>query len=328
MYSIWYFIRWPLFLYLAYILVPFNLIRDRKTLKYVLITITFSSLIVLVFGFLSLYGQDITNSVFRIRSIPFFGVYPFGQNHNLIAEFLNIGTFFILSLRALAKSVRFKRFLDVVFILSAIGIILTFSRTAWIVLALQSLVYIWLYFKDRRVNKKQIVVPIIILVLMFIPFIFKMENIQEENTSSTDNRLMLTQISLEAFKEKPLIGHGSGEYIRQVEKNIRFRAKYGEPIDSHGILQKVLTENGILGFVSWIFIVLVLSLSFYSALLKYRKKAPWLPPLIIGSMGGLIFQFLNTSYYKGKVWLPIVITLLAIQLLETDSKRKERGEER
>ncbi len=163
---------------------------------------------------------------------------------------------------------------------------------------------------------------------MFIPFIFKMENIQEENTSSTDNRLMLTQISLEAFKEKPLIGHGSGEYIRQVEKNIRFRAKYGEPIDSHGILQKVLTENGILGFVSWIFIVLVLSLSFYSALLKYRKKAPWLPPLIIGSMGGLIFQFLNTSYYKGKVWLPIVITLLAIQLLETDSKRKERGEER
>jgi len=111
-YSVWYFCRWPLFLYLAYIFVPYNLIKDQKTLKKVIIAAATSSLIVLIFGFLSLYGQDLRDSFFRIRSVSLAGVFPFGENHNLIAEFLNVGAFFILSLRFLAKDLRLKRLLD------------------------------------------------------------------------------------------------------------------------------------------------------------------------------------------------------------------------
>lgn len=320
-YSIWYFCRWPLFLYLAYILVPYNLIKDRKTLKNLIITTTFSAMIVLIFGLLSLFGQDISDSFFRVRLISIFNLYPFGDNHNLIAEFLNIGTFFLLALRVLAKTDKLKRIIDILFLASFITIILTFSRTGWIVLAFQTFAYIWLYLKEKKINKKRLLVPIILSILILSPFFFKMGNLQSDNTSSTENRWILTEISFKAFKEKPLLGEGSGFFIRLVERDIRFRAKYGDPIDSHGILQKVLAENGLLGLLSWLFILIVLFKEYYQAFIKYNKKAPWLAPLILGSFGGLLFQFLNTSYYKGKVWLPIVVTLLAIELLNNNKKK-------
>lgn len=321
-YSLWYFIRWPLFLYIAYILIPYNIVRDQKTLRNTIIVATISSVVVLIFGYLSLYGQDITDSFFRIRSIALAGVFPFGQNHNLIAEFLNVGAFFILSLRFLAKDKRLKRFFDVLFIISIIAIILTFSRTGWIILALQALLYFFVYFKDRGMNKKDIVIPLLLFVILISPLFIRMNRLQSDNISSTENRLLLTEISIEAFKQKPILGYGSGYFIKLVENNVRFVAKYGEPIDSHGVLQKTLAENGIFGIISWLFIMLVIIKIFYQAIIKYSKEYPWLTPLVIGAIGGLFFQLLNTSYYKGKVWLPIVLALLAIKLLDNIYERK------
>ncbi|MBN2854563.1 O-antigen ligase family protein [Patescibacteria group bacterium] len=316
LYSFWYFCRWPLFLYLAYILIPYNLIKDQKTLKRLIISASISSFIVLIFGFLSLYGQDWHDSFFRIRSISLGGVFPFGENHNLIAEFLNVGAFFILSLRFLAKDLRIKRFLDFIFVFSVLGIILTFSRSGWLVLFLQALTYSIIYFHDRGLKKKDFLFPLILLLLILSPLFLKMNRLQNDNVSSTENRLLLTEISFEAFKERPVLGHGSGSFILLVEDNLRFRAKYGEAIDSHGILQKVAAENGIFGILSWLFILVILLKVFIQAIKSYSANNPWLTPLILGSLGGLFFQFLNTSYYKGKVWLPIVLTLLAIKLLD------------
>jgi hypothetical protein len=85
--SLYYFIRWPLFLYFAYIFVPANVIKDAKTLKTTVVIVFLSAMTVLLSGFLSLYGQDWQNSFFRLKSIKIFGSYPFGENHNLIAEF-------------------------------------------------------------------------------------------------------------------------------------------------------------------------------------------------------------------------------------------------
>ncbi len=322
-YSLWYFCRWPLFLYLVYIFLPYNLIKDQRTLRKVIITATASSLIVLIFGLLSLYGQDWRDSFFRIRSISLGGVFPFGENHNLIAEFLNVGAFFILSLRFLAKDLRMKRFLDVIFALSILGIILTFSRSGWLVLFFQATAYSIIYLRDRGLKKNDFIFPLILLILFLSPLFLRMNRLQGDNISSTENRLLLTEIALESFKEKPLLGHGSGSFILMVQDNLRFNTKYGEAIDSHGILQKTLAENGILGFLAWLFILATLIKIFIEAIKKYSFKYPWLTPLILGALGGLFFQFLNTSYYKGKVWLPIILALLAIKLLDNQKENKK-----
>lgn len=323
-YSLWYFCRWPLFLYTAYIFVPYNLINNQKTLKRMIITLSFSSFLVLLFGFLSLYGQDWQNAFFRIRSISIAGMFPFGENHNLIAEFLNVGTFFVLALSFLAKNKRFKKFLNILFVFFILGVVLTFSRTAWLVLILQLFLYFVFLFKNKNWQVRDFIIPAIIMVILVSPLFLKMNKLQDENVSSTENRLLLTEIGLKAFREKPITGYGSGYFIRLVDNNIRFKAKYGEAIDSHGVMQKVLAENGIFAFLAWIFLIIYLLKTFFVAAKKHASKNLWLWPLILGSIGGLFFQFLNTSYYKGKVWLPIVLTLLAIKILDNESRENKK----
>jgi O-antigen ligase len=303
---------------------PYNLIKDQKILKKTIIFLALSSLTVLFFGFLSLYGQDWRDSFFRIRSIAVFGFYPYGENHNLTAEFLNVGTFLLLSLRFLAKKPRFKRLFDILFLLSAFGIIMTFSRSGWIILILQTLVYIWLYLRDEKFKKKDLFAFFIAGILILSPLFIKMASLQENNTSSTENRVLLSEISLEAFSEKPILGYGSGSFIRLVENNIRFRAKYGDPIDSHGSLQKVAAENGFFGLLAWLFLIFYLLILFFKALKKHGLNYAWLVPLLIGSLGGLLFQIFNTSYYKGKVWLPITLSILAIELVENHYEKRRR----
>jgi hypothetical protein len=55
---------------------------------------------------------------------------------------------------------------------------------------------------------------------------------------------------------------------------------------------------------------------------KYGRQNLWLGFLILGAGGGLLFQLFNTSYYKGKVWLPVALSLTAIKLLENETAKK------
>ena len=80
----------------------------------------------------------------------------------------------------------------------------------------------------------------------------KLQGQYEIGVSSTENRLLMAQISWQAFKERSFFGEGSGQFINLVADDIRFRAKYGEPLDSHGIWQKILAENGLFGILTFI----------------------------------------------------------------------------
>lgn len=324
-YSAWYyFLRWPVFLYLAYIFVPANAIKNAKVLKNTVLIVAASAVLVLTSGFLSLLAQDWRDSFFRLKSVYLFNSYPFGENHNLVAEFLNVGTFFILIIKEFVKEIRWRKIINVLFVLFALGIILTFSKTGWITLILQTAVYMLYRFKYKTQER----LPALILILMFFviatPLLLKMNSLQQENTSSTENRIILTQIAFDAFKEKPLFGHGSGQFVSLVEKDIRFTTKYGPPVDSHGSLQKVMAENGVLGLLTWLFLLMFLVRFSVLAINKYYPKVAWVLPFAMASLGGIFFQFFNTSYYKGKVWFPIVLFILAIKISESKYDKKNK----
>lgn len=322
-YSLKYLARWPLFLYFAYIFLPYNLLISGKILKKTIIALVASTLLVLMSGYLSLYGQDWQESFFRLQTLSWWGIYPFGDNHNLIAEFLNVGAFLILTFKALTKNNRVKRWLDVAFVLTALGIILTFSRAAWITLFLQIIIYIAYHLGQKKQQTAHIVFAAFIILIIMSPLAWKMTQLQKDNVSSTEDRWLLTEISLKTLDNRPYLGYGSGEFINLVAESVRFRAKYGEPIDSHGFLQKILAENGLFGLAAWLFLIIYLIKTGYQALKKYQTNNPWLLPLIIAGGGGLFYQLFNTSYYKGKVWLPIILTLAAIRLLETKHESKK-----
>ncbi len=161
-------------------------------------------------------------------------------------------------------------------------------------------------------------------LVVISPLLWKMSVLQEKNTSSTENRVLLTEISLQAFEKKPFIGYGNGEFVNLVGENIRFRAKYGEPLDSHGMLQKLLAENGLIGLGAWLFLLFYLARTAFLSLRKYYPQLKWILPFSLAAGGGLFFQFFNTSYFKGRVWLPIVLFLMAIKFSDElyDKKNK------
>lgn len=320
----YYFLRWPLFLYFAYILAPANIIKNPKILKKTVIIVTISAFVVLVSGFLSLVGQDWSNSFFRLKSLYFLNSFPFGENHNLVAEFLNIGAFFILVIKEFLQSKRARRLADIAFLAAALGIIMTFSRTGWITLFLQSAVYIFYRLKYYPKEKMATGILILFLVIISSPLLFKMTVLQEKNVSSTENRIILNDIAIEAFKEKPIFGHGPGSFEGLVEKNTRFTAKYGPPVDSHGVIQKVMAENGVFGLITWLFLLLFLVRFCILSIKKYYPRVSWVLPFALAAMGGIFFQFFNTSYYKGKVWLPLLLFILAIKFSEYKYGKKDK----
>ena len=295
---------------------PFNIIKDTKILKKTIIALVFGSFIILISGFISLYGQNWHDSFFRLKSISLYGVYLFGENQNLIAEYLNVGVFLILVLKFFVKKTRGKRFLDLVFVIMALGLILTFSKSAWITFSFQLIIYVWYYLRARDHSPLKIIMIFLGILIISSPLLFKMNQLQAKNTSSTENRWLLTEIAGQAFYNKPYFGYGDGQFIKLVDSNIRFTAKYGEAIDSHGMFQKIIAENGILGLGAWLFILIYLLKVAYKSLKLYQERNPWLLPLFLAAGGGLFFQIFNTSYYKGKVWLPIALCLVAVSLLE------------
>ena len=311
----YYISRWLILLYAAYIFLPSNLIKKEKTLKIAIWGLALSSLLVAISGWLSLYGQDWQSSFFRIKSIAWWGIYPFGENHNLIAEFLSVGAFLWLALKEWSKSKREKRICNILFVITLVGAVMTFSRAAWITIALQLCVYI--LWRNREFLKKQgalVLLGIIAIALLMLPIFWRMKILQADNVSSTENRVLLTEIAYKNWNEKPILGQGAGRFTELVANNIRFTAKYGAPIDSHGFLQKIGAEAGVLGLIAWLFLIIVIIKKAFSGLVNYDKAAPWLLPLWISAGGGLFFQLFNTSYYKGKVWLIIALALIATEL--------------
>ncbi len=309
--AVWYTVRWILFFYTAFVVIPVNIITDEKILKRSLWSFVLSASIIALMGAYSLFLQDWQHTFVRVQPVQMFNMYPVGENQNLIAEFLVIGVFFAIALKFLSRDIMTRKLLTLTALLLIFISVLTFSRAAWIVLFIQILLYIWY---QTRISRKQYIVILFIGFILLAPLGVYMYRIQHEfriGISSTRNRVALTQIAWENFLEKPVFGHGSGTFISLVEDNIRFRAQYGDPLDSHGIWQKVLAENGALGIITFIVFLGSMFMMFWKRIVQLYKKGKnnVFLPIVLGACGGLFFQFFNTSYYKGKVWLPLGIAV-------------------
>jgi hypothetical protein len=201
---------------------------------------------------------------------------------------------------------------------------LTFSRAAWITLGLQIAIYLLYRLKNEKKGRRGAAVLIFLAIIVTSPIAWKMGVLQDNNSGSTASRLLLSEISIRAWQAKPLFGHGSGEFINLVAADIRFTANHGEPMDSHGLIQKVLAENGLVGLIAWLGILFYLARFGFLAVKKYYPKVKWVLPFALAAGGGIFFQFFNTSYYKGRVWLPLILFIIAIEMSEKRLKTYDR----
>jgi putative inorganic carbon (hco3(-)) transporter len=202
-----------------------------------------------------------------------------------------------------------------------VATVLTFARSAWIVLLVQCLLTMWL-MRDAIAR-----LPIVrfrshiaaLVATLVLPVFVYMAAISTSTlvAGSNDTRIDLARISWEYFRSRPWLGQGPGTFLSIVADTRVYVIEYGDPLDAHGMFQKIVAEGGIIGLVTWVLLLTTLVLYGWHGLRRARGLAeyPLMVALFVAVCGALVYQVFNTSYFSGKLWLPIGLLLIGANIV-------------
>lgn len=321
LFSVKYILRPLTFFYLMFVVLPYNIINSKKVLMKVFQIFFAVGIFVALMGLWSVLFPATPSLLRRAVPLPIFGISILGTNHNLIAEVLTsiIPIGFILIWEA--KEIWLKKILIIGTLLMAVINLLTFSRTGWIALAFELLVLVLIKYRKNIKNffELGLVVFLIISPLLVYGYIFMTSEIVR---SSNLNRLALTKIALETFSKHPIVGAGAGTFVEQVARDKWYIIDFGNPSEAHGVVQKLLAETGLLGFLTFFALlsyVIWRLIKTYRGLPAEARFKYVLLAMILSVFGSIIFQLFNTSYFVSKLWLPLGVALAAARLAEEEA---------
>ncbi len=214
-----------------------------------------------------------------------------------------------------------RRWLFVGNVLVLVATVLTFARSAWIVLFVQCALTLWLMRDSiRRLPIARFRSHILKLGLsLLLPVLVYMTAISTSSlvAGSNDTRIDLARISWEYFRSSPWLGQGPGTFLSIVADTRVYVIEYGDPLDAHGMFQKILAEGGLIGLVTWVVLLTTLLLYGWHGVRRARGLAeyPLVVALFVAAFGAVVYQVFNTSYYSGKMWLPIGLLLIGTNIV-------------
>jgi len=324
--SAWYSIRWIAVFYFIYVLLPVNIIKDKKILRNVIISFVFASIFVSLMGVASLLYQDFSNDFIRLKPIGISTVYPIGFNQKQISEILVVGSMLVLSLKYWFKDAwadKILLFIWAVFMLVLLG---SFSRAAWLVAGLQIIFLLYQHRNLIKIHQIKITIASLALGILFLVPAYYMLSIQSNapGIGSNKHRALLTTIAMDGLARHPILGQGSGDFFYLIENSIRYTATGASIMDSHGLWQKIAAEMGLLGVASFGAFVLAIAVFVYQ---KYKKivdlkDKQLLLYAIIAVLSIFLFEWFDTSFYRGKLWLPVGIMIATAYVLENKNKHE------
>lgn len=261
-------------------------------------------------------------------------------NPNLLASYLVIGCPFILSLslkELLNKKYFTSIFALISFFISALAIILTGSRGAYLALAGISLAIVLISYRfifidlNNDIFKKYwkifiaISCSIVTLIILSTPSILKriLSIFVMRGDSSTSFRMNVYQSSFEMFKDNWLLGIGLG--------NTTFREIYGyymksgfDALSAYSIYLETAVETGILGliaFLSFLYLILKPAIKFILSNVELHKKI-LISCCFLSILGALIHGLFDTVFYRpqAQVLFWLVIAILNIELNKLKNK--------
>lgn len=268
---------------------------------------------------------------------------PFYNDHTsygaLLAMFLPFAFAFIFD-KKLNKTQRILS--SFVFIIYITAIALSYSRAAWVSLAVSLIVFLILKLKiDYRI----VLAGIVVLAAVYFVYSFEifmkleknrqdssknyMEHIQSISNISTDasnlERINRWQCAIRMFEEKPVFGWGPGTYQfkyapfqRSSEKTI-ISTNAGDRGNAHSEYIGPLAEAGCLGLLTILAIVVLIS---YTAVKIYKRSdsknirfiaLTALISLVTYFIHGLLNNFLDTDKASVPFWgLTAIIVALDV----------------
>ena len=277
---------------------------------------------------------------------------PFYNDHTIygamLAMFFPVLLFFTLNKK---YSLRVRITAILFFIVFIVALIFSYTRAAWLSLAVALIVYIILLLRIKFRTLMYGLTVVIILVFVFrADIILKLESnrqdasqdfnkhIESISNISTDasnvERLNRWSCALRMFETKPILGYGPGTYSFQYapfqhasEKTIISTNK-GDKGNAHSEYLGPLSESGLLGPITFIAILLtVLSTAFrlYYSIKDYEMKKLLLVTilgLVTYIVHGALNNFLDTDKASVPFW-GFIAMIVAI-----DIYHKDRGEEK
>jgi O-antigen ligase len=266
---------------------------------------------------------------------------PFYNDHTAYAAVLAMFTPFTLGFVFDKKLNRTQRTLSfIVFIILIIAIILSYTRAAWLSLAVALIIFLILKFK---INYKIIIAGIVLLIGIFYVYrdeiMFKLEkNRQDSSKDYVEHIQSMANISSDAsnlerinrwesafrmFKEHPFFGWGPGTYqfkyapFQLSQEKTTISTNAGDKGNAHSEYIGPLAEEGLLGMLS---VIAIFSFVTYTALKVYKrsksKDIKFLAIMAIISLytyfvHGFMNNFLDTDKASVPFWgfVALIVTL-------------------
>lgn len=321
--SVKYLARPIIFLYAIYILYPYNAVEKKEDF-WRIIKITAVSGIISAIISIFYINQDLSGIILRVNPRDIFGLAPLGYNHNLIAEIMLVTSFLTFFIFKTETGARIKKVLVLAIILQLTILLLTFSRSGWIVVFFEIFLFIFFEYKTKL---KKIIPALALIFLMLIPLGVLMLKLSVSSIaqSSDFKRWYFIEKSVELFEEHPLIGNGIGTFKDEVLHDKLYLLEFGEDgtNEDHGVIWKLIAETGILGLISYFSILIYLAY----ILFILRKKQAGISREIISiflciTLGMTIFQLFQTNYFNQKMWLPLSLAFLVVKFYNQKTGKK------
>jgi len=214
------------------------------------------------------------------------------------------------------------------------ALVLTFSTTGWILLALGMVVVLvipgrlWMLRSRWRslIQIAVIIVLVLIAVQLLVPsfvegavatLISKFLQTSAASASFVE-RSIWASVGLKMFADYPLVGVGIGNYGNLFFEYIPHDLpKYFHHSYTAGNLYiLILAETGIIGFMGLVLFIVSLLYSFYKGILTCEDR--YFYTILVGAFTSILsylaFQFTNGNFYILQFWVFLGISLAALQL--------------
>ena len=309
--SVGYWMHPMFFVGLVYMIIPVMIIQTEKIFTRVLYILYGLGILISIYALASLFIPQATGSWLRVHPFPLWGgITPLGTNHNLLVEPL-------VTIIPFAVFLWYRYKTKLVFFLSSMMIVATLvslSRAAWLSCIGMVLCALYIYRQDITTwfNTKNLYRSVIVVLCVFVLGVYMLYFVSSSAIvkSSTASRVDMNRITWFYAQEEILLGHGPGMFLFLLADTDLFRREYGDPLDAHGMIQKIIIEEGIIGFILFtIFIYTVLYMLWDTARHLDGRDRHLLVACMLMIVGQVIFQLFNTSYFKAVLWLPIGISL-------------------
>jgi len=279
---------------------------------------------------------------------------PFFKDHTVYGALLAfyypviIGMFFLKGIKT-----EFKLLLIAVFAIFSIGLVLSYTRAAWVSLFAAMAVAVVMLLK---INYRTVFSSLVFVVLLFFMYqdtlIYQLgKNSQDSSNNLTEHVESMSNITTDAsnlerlnrwssawrmFLERPVFGWGPGTYqfkyapFQKASETTIITTRTGDQGNAHSEYLGPLAEQGLPGTI--IFLVLALGVTVFA--LKLYNKLPrgdvrvYVLMAYLGLVTYLVHGVLNNYLDTDKASIPFwgfIAVLVAIDLYHTDNKLEVEG---